>query len=147
MEHIYSLLLLVAECKGCGLLVEVLLKSRNTHCLLLFLQAAFPPTFFFLLMTGALLYSSPSTLPFGNGYSYCVSTCFASSCQFILVCAYKTYCNPMTFFEMVQTISVQPNFLLPVFPHFLLAKYTVWGFVHVFCFYSVCGGQMILNLT
>lgn len=87
MEHIHNLFLPTAECRAPGLLVEMLLKSRNTDCLFLFLYTLFFSSPFGVLADSALL--QPFYLD--NGYSYYVSTCFASPYQFILVCVYEKY--------------------------------------------------------
>lgn len=108
-------------------------------------HALFPPLLthllhslpFLLLVSG--LYSAPVLLfPFGNVYSYYVSMCFARPCQFILDPAYETdfatQCHFLEWYKPFQCNLISSCLYFPI-----CAKCTAWGFIRVFCFYSVCG--------
>lgn len=94
------------------------------------------PLFWFFFYPSDIWGSTPVLLfSFGSSCSSNISTCFASPCQFVYM-----FCNPRTILKLVQTISVQPNFLpFPSLYLVNLTKYSAWCFALVLCFYSACG--------
>lgn len=90
MEHKYNLLLLGAEGRACGLLVEMLLLS-TTHTVFTSSYTPLPSVFFFLLLVADNSAPVAVFFPFDGGYSSYVSTCFESSCQLTLVYTYESH--------------------------------------------------------